>query len=173
MKIYNENDEEIQESDVDTSKGYLKQDKLFVQHHEAVPEVLEQKHYVVKVFYFEDGSQLAVTDNTDPHVKVIDDQEGIFAYNDLGEGKELRGIDIESVTDVEHQDAKDAYDEYEDVSRYVLWTEEELVEQKERQEKAEKQTKFMEEGPDQLESNTVSIEDLTVLLSEMIGGAEE
>lgn len=114
-----------------------------------------------------------MTDNTDPHVKVIDDQAGIFAYNDLGEGKELRGIDIESVTDVEHQDAKDAYDEYEDISRYVLWTEEELAEQKERQEKTEKQTKFMEEGPDQLESNTVSIEDLTVLLSEMIGGAEE
>ena len=34
MRILNEEDVEIKESDVDTTKGYLKPDKKFVAHHE-------------------------------------------------------------------------------------------------------------------------------------------
>lgn len=172
MKIYNEQGEEIQESDVDISKGYLKSDKIFVQHHEEVLEQEEKNHYEVKTFYFEDGSRLDVSGNTDPHVDVIDDQNGIFGYIDQGEGKELRGIDLEAVVDEEKVEHKDAYDEYEDINRYVLYTEEELKAQAEQQKAAEKRENFLANGPDQLDSNTVSIEDLTVLMSEMIGGAE-
>lgn len=172
MKIYNEQGEEIQESDVDISKGYLKSDKIFVQHHEEVQEQEEKNHYEVKTFYFEDGDRLDVSGNTDPHVDVIDDQNGIFGYIDQGEEKELRGIDLETVVDKEKVEHKDAYDEYEDINRYILYTEEELKAQAEQQKAAEKRESFLTNGPDQLDSNTVSIEDLTVLMSEMIGGAE-
>ena len=64
-------------------------------------------------------------------------------------------------------------DEYEDIQRYVLYTEAELKERKEMEEKQAKQTAFMENGPDQLESNTTSIDDLTIMLSEIVAGSDE
>lgn len=173
MKIYNEEDVEIKESDVDTTKGYLKSDKKFIVHHEEQPEVIEHKHYEVERFVFEDGSQMLVDGNTDAHVKVIDDQAGIFEYVDQGEGNVYHGAEIKSVIDQEHVERKDAYDEYEDIQRYVLYTEEELQARKEAEEKQAKQTAFMENGPDQLESNTTSIGDLTIMLSEIVAGSDE
>lgn len=173
MRILNEEDVEIKESDVDTTKGYLRSDKKFIVHHEEQPEVPEQKHYEVERFVFEDGSQMLVDDNTDAHVKVIDDQAGIFEYVDQGEGNVYFGAEIKSVIDQEHIEHKDAYDEYEDIQRYVLYTEAELQERKEMEEKQAKQAAFMENGPDQLESNTTSIGDLTIMLSEIVAGSGE
>lgn len=173
MKIYNEEDVEIKESDVDTTKGYLKFDKKFITHYDEQPEVIEHKHYEVERFVFEDGSQMLVDGNTDAHVKVIDDQAGIFEYVDQGEGNVYHGAEIKSVIDQEHVEHKDAYDEYEDIQRYVLYTEEELAARKEAEEKQAKQTAFLENGPDQLESNTTSIGDLTIMLSEIVAGSDE
>lgn len=173
MKIYNEEDVEIKESDVDTTKGYLKSDKKFITHYDEQPEVIEHKHYEVERFVFEDGSQMLVDGNTDAHVKVIDDQAGIFEYVDQGEGNVYHGAEIKSVIDQEHVEHKDAYDEYEDIQRYVLYTEEELAARKEAEEKQAKQTAFLEDGPDQLESNTTSIGDLTIMLSEIVAGSDE
>lgn len=173
MRILNEEDVEIKESDVDTTKGYLKPDKKFVAHHEEQAEIPEKKHYEVIRFAFEDGSQMFVDGNTDAHVKVIDDQAGIFEYVDQGEGNVYHGAEIKSVIDQEHVEHKDAYDEYEDIQRYVLYTEAELEERKEMEEKQAKQTAFMENGPDQLEANTVSIGDLTIMLSEIVAGSDE
>ena len=173
MKIYNEEDVEIKESDVDTTKGYLKSDKKFIVHHEEQPEISEKKHYEVERFVFEDGSQMLIETNENPHVKVIDDQAGVFEYVDKGEGNVYHGAEIKSVIDQEHVEHKDAYDEYEDIQRYVLYTEEELQARKEAEEKQAKQTAFMENGPDQLESNTTSIGDLTIMLSEIVAGSDE
>lgn len=173
MKILNEEDVEIKESDVDTTKGYLRLDKKFVAHHEEQAEILEKKHYQVIRFVFEDGSQMLIEDNTDAHVKVIDDQAGVFEYVDQGEGNVYHGAEIKSVIDQEHVEHKDAYDEYEAIQRYVLYTAEELAARKEAEEKQAKQTAFMENGPDQLESNTTSIGDLTIMLSEIVAGSGE
>ena len=173
MKILNEEDVEIKESDVDTTKGYLRPDKKFVAHHEEQAEIPEKKHYQVTRFVFEDGSQMLIEDNTDAHVKVIDDQAGVFEYVDQGEGNVYHGAEIKSVIDQEHVEHKDAYDEYEDIQRYVLYTAEELAARKEAEEKQAKQIAFMENGPDQLESNTTSIGDLTIMLSEIVAGSGE
>lgn len=173
MKILNEEDVEIKESDVDTTKGYLKPDKKFVMHHDEQLEIPEKKHYEVERFVFEDGSQMLIETNEDPHVKVIDDQAGVFEYIDKGEGNIYHGAEIKSVIDHEHVEHKDAYDEYEDIQRYVLYTEAELEERKEMEEKRAKQAAFMENGPDQLESNTTAIGDLTIVLSEIVAGSDE
>lgn len=173
MKILNEEDAEIKESDVDTTKGYLKPDKKFVMHHDEQLEIPEQKHYEVERFVFEDGSQMLIDSNADSHVKVIDDQAGVFEYVDQGEGNVYYGAEIKSVIDQEHIEHKDAYDEYEDIQRYVLYTEAELQKRKEMEEKQAKQAAFMENGPDQLESNTTSIGDLTIMLSEIVAGSDE
>ena len=67
----------------------------------------------------------------DPRVVVEDD--GItFGYKmDDGEieycgGDVVRGIDVDEVVDKEATEAKEAWDEYEDIKRYVLYTQEEL-----------------------------------------------
>lgn len=173
MKILNEEDVEIKESDVDTTKGYLTLDKKFVAHHDEQIEIPEKKHYEVERFIFDDGSQMLIESNEDPHVKVVDDQAGIFEYVDRGEGNVYYGAEIKSVIDHEHVEHKDAYDEYEDIQRYILYTEAELKERKEMEEKQAKQAAFMENGPDQLESNTTSIDDLTIVLSEIVAGSDE
>ena len=116
---------------------------------------------------------MLIESNEDPHVKVIDDQAGIFEYVDRGEGNVYYGAEIKSVIDHEHVEHKDAYDEYEDIQRYILYTEAELKERKEMEEKQAKQAAFMENGPDQLESNTTSIGDLTIMLSEIVAGSDE
>lgn len=45
MRILDQNGNEILETDVDYEKGYLKQDSLFVCHHEAVEAVAEEGHW--------------------------------------------------------------------------------------------------------------------------------
>lgn len=43
MKVYNEN-KTIELNEYDLSKGYLKDDKIFVRHHEEQPEIKEVSH---------------------------------------------------------------------------------------------------------------------------------
>ena len=173
MKIYDEAGNEITEADVDTSKGHLDQDKKFIAHHDAVEAVEEVKHYRVKTVYFEDATSIDLEgDNTDPHLVVIDDKQGSFEYID--DTKDMvRGMDIEEVIDVEKQEAKEAYDEYEDIKVYKLYTEEELKQRQEAEEKMKKQQEFMENGPDQLQTNTDSIDDLYVTIADITAGSEE
>lgn len=46
MRIFDESKtQELEELDIDFEKGCLKEDKLFIQHHEAVQAVEEQGHY--------------------------------------------------------------------------------------------------------------------------------
>ena len=172
MRILNEQDEEIQESDVDTSKGRLQPEQLFVAHHDAIEHKDAVTHFAVQTFYFDDNTSLEVTDENDPHVDVVDAKTGVFNYIDQGEGKVLRGIDLRTITDEEEVEAKDEEDEYEDIQRYILYTEEELAAMEASREKSQKQQAFLENGPAQLDSNTTSIEDLTILMSDIIGGAE-
>lgn len=174
LPIYDESGKQISEDDVDTSKGRLIPDKKFIKHHEATTEVAEVKHYRVTKVYFDDGTSYTPEgDNTDDHIGVDDDKNGIFHYIDQGENKVYHGMDLETVIDVEHADAKDAYDEYEDIQLYKLYTEEELTARKEAQEKQEKQQEFLTNGPTQLENNTSSIDDLYVTLADMVAGSDE
>lgn len=134
MRILNEQNEEIQESDVDTSLGYLVHDQILKKHHEATPAVDEKGHYYPQTFYFEDGTRYDVPKGendkvieNDPHVSPNEDGVS-FTYvpQENEEDKEVRGVDVTYIIDVEHQDAKDAWDEMEDIQRYRRYTEEEL-----------------------------------------------
>lgn len=80
QRIFNEDKtKEIAYEDIDWSKFTLKQDKLFIKHHEATEKVEEQYHYEV--------------------IKVYDNG----------------GKDVKKVIDVPKVEAKEAYDEYEDI----------------------------------------------------------
>lgn len=102
MRVFNEN-KTIELTNYDREKGYLKPDKLFIAHHEAVEAVEEQGHY-----------------------------ETIAEYPNGGK-------DVEWVIDVQAVEAKEAYDEYEDIQVFVPYTAEEIE-----REKAEKYPQLVE-----------------------------
>lgn len=170
MRILNENDEEITKEQVDLEVGYLKPDQVFKEHHDAIPYKPEEWHYVVRTFYFTDGTSLRVDNEGDPHIVKIDPENGVFGYQGQ-EGdpeREVKGIDLEQITDQKQQQAEDEWDEYEDIQRYILYTEEELAEKKKEEEEAEKRETFMETGPDRLTGAETNIEDLSVSFTELV-----
>ena len=89
MRILDENNIEIESPDL--SKGYLKQDSLFICHHKAIEGVAEVGHY-----------------------------ETIKEYPNGGR-------DVEWIADVQAVEAKDAYDEFEEIQRYIPFTEAQLA----------------------------------------------
>ena len=103
MKILDQNDNEIQPEDVDYRLGKLSDDKIFIQHHDAVEAVGEQGHY-----------------------------ETLQEYPNGGK-------DVEWKVDVPCVEAKEAWDEYEDIQRYTKFTAEELKANAEREAQAVEQ----------------------------------
>ena len=129
MRILDEQDQEMQLEDCDLTLGYLTADKHFVKHHEAQEAVAEQGHYYPKTFYFMDGTQYDVTTENEDDPNVIPNEDGVsfdLIRTEDDEDKTIKGCDVRYIIDVEKQEAKEAYDEYEDIERYRLYTEEEL-----------------------------------------------
>lgn len=90
MKIFDEHDNVIISPDYE--KGYTKEDKLLVAHHEAVEAVEEKGHW-----------------------------KTIAEYPNGGK-------DVEWIVDVPSVEAAEAWDEYEDILRFIPYTAEELAE---------------------------------------------
>lgn len=92
MRIFDEFDNLIES--YDETKGYLKNDSLFVCHHEAIEAVEEQGHW-----------------------------ETLKEYPNGGK-------DVDWVIDVPGVEPKEAWDEYEDILRFVPFSKKELAENK-------------------------------------------
>lgn len=174
MRIFDEDGAEITEAEVDTAKGYTIEDKLFVKHHDAVAYAPQEGHYVMQTFFFTDGTSYDVVNgNEDPHVQIVDEIQGEFAYNDQGEDKVYSGASVKFVIDQEEVSPQDEYDEYEDILRYKLYTEEELKEKADKEAKQAEYEDFIANGPSQLKTNTESIDDLYVALADAVAGSVE
>ena len=184
MRILNEQDEEIQEADVNHTLGYLVGDQILKEHHEAVPEVQEKGHYYPETFYFMDGSQYSVNTEgeNDPCVEANDDGVSFNYVAPEGEDeREFKGCDVKYIIDVEHQDAKEAYDEMEDIQRYKLYTEEQLRENAINQANAEKQEKLSTQAislmsfiaaPMSLEMTDDEVQNFALVMPEFISGKD-
>ena len=120
MKVYNETKTEVLEN-YDLNLGQLKSDKIFKEHHEAVPEVpaitVQAKAAVITA----NGGK--VEEIGDKYYEVVAE----FANG----GKTVREI-----TETPAIPAKEAYDEYEDIQVYIPYTAKELAGRK--QQKYEK-----------------------------------
>ena len=175
MRILDQNDVELDREDIDLEKGRLEDDKLFIAHHEATEAVPEQSHYYLQTVYFTDGTSAHLEGEDDPHIEVVDADKGLFDYVFLeGETeKEIKGKDLGRIVDVEYQPAKEAYDEEEDIQRYIPYTEEELAQIKADREQAQKQENFISTGPDRLSNVEVGLDDMTLVMSEIIVAASE
>lgn len=169
IRILNEDDEEITMDEVDLELGYLRPDQLLKEHHEAIEFQEEQWHYTVACFYFEDGSELKVESEDDPHIEKIDADNGVFGFIPQNEEEEqlaVKGIDLKQEVDKERVEAKEAWDEYENIQRYILYTQEELDAKREREEQQAKREEFMGTGPDRLSTVEEDVGDLSIIFSE-------
>lgn len=171
MRILDMDDNEVKQEDIDLEKGNLISDQLIIKEHPAQEYIQSEKHYKVKTFFFSDGTEMSIEDEYDPHVKVIDLDNGVFGYNNLPgeEEKSVHGIELEYVIDKEGQEPMEAWTEYEDIQRWQPYTEEELKAHKEEQERMEKQQNFLEIGPDVLER----LQGQTAVLTEDVSAAKE
>ena len=76
MRILNEQEQELQPEEIDLELGYLKPDKIFIAHHEAIDPQEEQWHYAVSCFYFEDGTFEKIEEENDSRIVVVDKYTG-------------------------------------------------------------------------------------------------
>lgn len=98
MKIVDINNQEIEQQDIDMRLGYLVKDSLFIAHHAAEPGVEES--------------------NESGHYELIKEYPN--------GGKDYRWV-VDSPA-MQKKDPVEAWDEYEDVYRYIRYTQEELDE---------------------------------------------
>lgn len=73
------------------------------------------------------------------------------------------GKDVKWVIDVPHEDAKEAWDEYEDIQRYVLYTEEELA-ARDTEKRAKEEEAMLNAQLRRLVENVVTWDELTEAL---------
>ena len=182
MRILDENDQELQPEDLDLTLGYLVNDQILKEHHDAVPEVQEKGHYYPKTFYFMDGSQYKVDTESENDPCVEPNEDGV-SFNYIApegeEPREYKGCDVKYIIDVEHQAAKEAYDEMEDIQRYKRYTEEQLRENTINQANAEKQEKLSAQAislmsfmaaPMSLEMTDDEVQNFALIMPDFIAG---
>lgn len=182
MRILDVDGNELQEEDIDLEIGYLEPDRILIEHHEAIPAQERIWHYAVKTVYFEDGTKVEIESEDDPRIEIIDAKQGHFAYKTPAgeEPRKLRNMQLKEVEDQPAVEGKEAWDEYEDIQRYKLYTEEEIAErERQRQEeeeaarKAQEREEFLESAPERLDTAEVDIEDLVLLMADIVGGDTE
>lgn len=111
MKIFNE-DKTAELTDIDYEKGYLKNDKLFIVHHEARP--------------FKMGRTAQdIAQELELQGVIIEQGYRDMLYRVIGE-HENGGRETELIEDEPDTPEAEAYDEYEDIQVYIPYTEEEL-----------------------------------------------
>ena len=113
MRIFNEV-KTIELTEVDYEKGYLKDDKLLIKHHEIIPFKKGRTAKEVAVDLEAQGVDIEIGYDERP-------------YRILSQG-ELGGRDVEPIEAEPDTPAQEAYDEYEDIKVYVPYNEAELKE---------------------------------------------
>lgn len=105
-RILDKNGNELKQEDIDLNAGKLVDETITV-HHDAVEGVKEVSHVEVLKEYYETG----------PDGEPVLDEDG---------HKIVFGKDVQTVIDVPGVEAKAAYDEQEEIQRYIPYTAEEL-----------------------------------------------
>lgn len=105
-RILDKNGNELKQEDIDLNAGKLVDETITV-HHDAVEGVKEVSHVEVLKEYYETG----------PDGEPVLDEDG---------HKIVFGKDVQTVIDVPGVEAKEAYDEQEEIQRYIPYTAEEL-----------------------------------------------
>lgn len=111
MRIFNENKtQEIFNPNLEL--GYLRGDKLFVKHHEAIPFKFGKTAQQIAQELKAQGVSIEIGYDDKPYRILEETKSG--------------GKVVEAIKDEPNIAAQDAYDEYEDIQVYVSYTAEEL-----------------------------------------------
>lgn len=139
----------------DLSLGWL-EDKTQTIHHDAVAGVEEVSHY---------------------ETETLPDGTPAIYYD--ADGRE-KGRDVRKIVDVPGVEAKDAWDEEEQVQVYHVYTAEELAAQAEAKKKAEeaaaaeaKKKAELEAVPGRMDALEAANDDLVLMMADLIGGSNE
>ena len=153
MQIIDEHGNPIENPDL--TKGYLKPETQTI-HHDAVEGVEEVSHY---------------------ETETLPDGTPAIYYD--ADGRE-KGRDVRKEVDVPGVAAKEAYDEEVEVSRYILYTAEELAAQAEAKKKAEeaaaaeaKKKAELEAMPGRMDALEAASNDMILMMANLIGGSNE
>lgn len=168
MRILDVHDNELTPQEVDGLRGYLEVEKILVTRHDAVPGYPEKSHVEVRTLNFTDGSKYFMPEGNLPKDWRINDSLEYFDEIPQSpvEGKEVCGFDLVTVIDEPEIPTQDAWDEYEYIQRYILFTDEELEVNRLREIQEREQEQFLTLGPQELEN----IKQQIAQLSEQIDG---
>ena len=189
MKILDNLNKELMSEEIDTSKGRLVPDKILVKHHEEVPEIQEQGYRFPTRFYFLNGE---IYDTVDEHDKHVDSEGNFVDVDDEFNMKSNEVVFIMSryIVTQPYCEAVPAWNEYEQIQRYIPYSEEELkeieeqkqVRLKQEQEEAQQQElltnlptlleekdKEIKKYADIVKQQQADINDIILTLSEFIG----
>lgn len=110
MKVYNEEKTEVLET-CDLTKGFLKTDKILKVHHEAVPAIpavtVASKIEVI----LKNGGKIIEVDGV---------------YYEVVKEFPNGGMTVEEIEETPGVPKQEAYDEYEDIRVYILYTKQEI-----------------------------------------------
>ncbi len=167
MRILNEQGKEIAEDQVDLDLGHLEQDFVFVRHHEAVPSKGEVGHTAVTVT-FADGTDAVFYSYP---VEWFDENKQFLPHGEYD--KEVASVDEDYVVDEPYQPGQEAWDENEEILRYILYTQAELDEIADR--KAQELAQQEQEAKKQVEeaNRAVALTDLTLVNATALGDYSE
>lgn len=153
MKIIDTNGSPMESPDL--SLGWL-EDTTRTIHHDAVAGIEEVSHY---------------------ETETLPDGAPAIYYD--ADGRE-KGRDVRKVVDVPGVEAKDAWDEEEQVQVYHLYTAEELAAQAEARKKAEeaaaaeaKKKAELEAVPERVDALEAANDDMILMMADLIGGSNE
>ena len=193
MKILDNFNKELTLEEIDETKGRLVPDKILVKHHEETPEIQEQGYMFPTRFYFLNGETYDTVNKDDEHV----DPQGNFIDIDNKFDMESNEVVLKNYRYIITQPfcgAIPAWNEYEQIQRYIPYSEEELKEIEERkqdrlkqeQEEAQRQDllvalpslleekdKKIQEYADIIKQQQEDINDIILTLSEFIGVGDE
>lgn len=169
MRIFNEDDVEITQEDVDYDLGHLEQDYRLIKFHEAVPPTGEVGHTRVIVKFTDDTD--AVFDNGYPTKYFNDDKE--FTPTDEYADKEVSSVDEEYVIDSPYNPGQDAWYENEEILRYILYTEEELAAIESEKQAQQAQQAEEQARREQYQNLLTTVDDITLFAAEQAGTYSE
>lgn len=170
MRILNEQDKEIQRSDVDDTKGHLVEDYFLIAHHPEV-NVAPAVTHLETLFKFDDGEDGIWVPNNEYSVDL---KTGAYVVtNKSFNGMKATFVDSRVVEDQPPTEGEHEWFEYEQILRYKLYTEDELALIKARED--QQLTDAQERERKNTEYNTLlsSMDDVLLVLAEKEGATSD
>lgn len=149
LPIYNEEDQLIENPDL--TLGFLTEEIIV----DITPAIPAKTHYFPISMYFDDGTSILNPTEDDPHISIINAEQGRFGYVDQGEGRKLTGMTVSLIVDSPKVPEKKTETK---IYRYILYTEEELANRT-----------FLAEGPERLSIVEFDTEDLLEVVADLAG----